>query len=163
MSFFISLFTGSVIVNAGILVAMLLLSESPILKVEPLNNFAQFLPFSYVNADEVLLSGSFWEPISNISITFSNGLTVLSVYSIILCVASFSIIFSKKKIWDSFQEDWFSALLRILNAIWLWSVPRKGKNWPNRNLISGKGDQRNLISNKSISPWIYWRIIPIKK
>lgn len=98
MSFFISLFTGSVIVNAGILVAMLLLSESPILKVEPLNNFAQFLPFSYVNADEVLLSGSFWEPISNISITFSNGLTVLSVYSIILCVASFSIIFSKKKI-----------------------------------------------------------------
>ena len=47
LSFFISLFTGSVLVNAGILVALILLSESPILKTEPFNNFSQLIPFSY--------------------------------------------------------------------------------------------------------------------
>lgn len=29
---------------------------------------------------------------------------------------------------------------------------RKGMNWLSRNLIFGKGDQRNLMSNKSIWP-----------
>lgn len=98
LSFFISLFTGSVLVNAGILVAMTSLSQLPSLKIEPFSNFSHFLPFSYVNTNDVLTHGNFWDPVSNPSISFANGLLCLAIYTIIICLASFSIITTKKKI-----------------------------------------------------------------
>lgn len=98
LSFFISLFTGSVLVNAGILVALILLSESQILTAEPFSNFSHFLPFSYVNTSILLTHGSSYEPLSNASITFTNGVICLMIYTLIFGVASFSAIAVKNKI-----------------------------------------------------------------
>lgn len=94
-SFFISLLTGSVLVNAGLLVAMITLGDSPIFKAEPFSNFSHFSPFSYVNMNDVLLRGNVWEPLSNPSLTFSNGILCLTIYIVIIFITSFSLMSAK--------------------------------------------------------------------
>lgn len=98
LSFLVSIFTGSILVNAVILISTVLISDSTYLKNDAIKNFAHFLPFSYVDASNVVTFGSYYKPLINSSITFGNGILYLTLYSIILILISFFIIYKKKKI-----------------------------------------------------------------
>ena len=97
LSFFISLFTGSLLMNAGILLSSILLVESPLLQSDPLINVVHLLPFSYADPYKVLIFSDYNSPIINPSLNFQNGVICLLISSLLFFSVSFVIIVAQKK------------------------------------------------------------------
>ncbi|PTQ82207.1 hypothetical protein C8U37_11814 [Trichococcus patagoniensis] len=97
LSFFISLFTGSVLINAGILLSSILLVESPFLQNDSLKSVIHLLPFSYADPYKVLIFSDYNSPIINPSVNFQNGVLCLLIYSAIFFSLSFGIVIRRKK------------------------------------------------------------------
>jgi ABC-type transport system involved in multi-copper enzyme maturation permease subunit len=97
LSFFISLFTGSVLINAGILLSSILLVESPFLQSDSLKNVVHLLPFPYADPYKVLIFSDYNSPIINSSVNFQNGVLCLLMYAAVFFSLSFGIVIRRKK------------------------------------------------------------------
>lgn len=98
LSFLISVFTGSIIVNAVILVSIILVADSSLLEIQILENIAHLLPFSYTDPANVVVYGSEFNPLPNSSVTFKNGMINLGIQSMIIFIIAHYLIWQKKKL-----------------------------------------------------------------
>lgn len=98
LSFLISVFTGSIIVNTVILVSIILVADSSLLEIQILENIAHLLPFSYTDPANVVVYGSEFNPLPNSSVTFKNGMINLGIQSMIIFIIAHYLIWQKKKL-----------------------------------------------------------------
>lgn len=98
LSFLISRFTNSFLIQTVILLVVVMLPSSPLFTADSaIAGVAHFLPFSYFDLSKVLTFGDSYSPMINEHITFVNGLICLVSYSILCLLLSLIVIKKKRK------------------------------------------------------------------
>ncbi len=98
LSFLISRFTSSFLIQTVILLVVIMLPSSPLFTADSaIASVAHFLPFSYFDLSKVLTFGDSYSPMINENITFINGLICLVSYSILCLLVSLMVIKKKGK------------------------------------------------------------------
>src|SRR5699024_6644910 len=97
LSFLISQFTSSFLIQTVILLMVIMIPSSPLFTAESvIADIAHLLPFSYFDLSKVLTYGDSYLPAINQQVTFANGLICLASYSV-LCLAVSALIIKKKE------------------------------------------------------------------
>lgn len=97
LSFLISQFTSSFLIQTVILLMVIMIPSSPLFTAESvIADIAHLLPFSYFDLSKVLTYGDSYLPVINQQVTLANGLICLAGYSV-LCLAVSAMIIKKKE------------------------------------------------------------------
>lgn len=103
---FLSILSSNLLLNISVLILPLVLGQYDLLNTFINHNLKPFIILSYIDISHIIVGGSGFQPITNPTITFNNGLLLL-LFSISICLILLLIIlikFPKRLIYNKFPK-----------------------------------------------------------
>ncbi|WP_233638348.1 hypothetical protein [Carnobacterium maltaromaticum] len=106
LALFVSLLSSNLILNISLIILPLILGQYDLLNTFLSENVKPFIILSYIDISLIIMGGNGFHPITNPSITFNNGILLLSLSVGLLLIVLFYLLsnFPKKLIYMKFLK-----------------------------------------------------------